>query len=66
MAETNVQALEKIFTEVDESQIKIIFSSQCIKGKIYFIHSHSKIIFTIYIIWLCRNWLKEKDVKLSW
>lgn len=36
MEETNdVQALEKISSEVDESQIKVILSSQCIKGMIY-------------------------------
>lgn len=35
MEEINdVQALEKISSEVDESQIKVILSSQCIKGKI--------------------------------
>lgn len=34
MEETNdVQALEKISNEVDESQIKVILSTQCIKGK---------------------------------
>lgn len=34
MAESSeVQALEKISTEVGESQIKITLSSQCIKGK---------------------------------
>lgn len=34
MAEsTEMQALAKISTEVGESQIKITFSSQCIKGK---------------------------------
>lgn len=34
MEEVNdVQALEKISSEVDESQIKVILSSQCIKGK---------------------------------
>lgn len=33
MTESNdVQALEKISTEVDESQLKIILSIQCIKG----------------------------------
>lgn len=28
----SVQVLEKISSEVDESQIKVILSSQCIKG----------------------------------
>lgn len=38
MAESNdVQTLEKISTEVDESQFKIILSSQCIKGKLLYI-----------------------------
>lgn len=31
---TDVQALAKISTEVDESQIKVVFSSQCIKGTV--------------------------------
>ncbi|XP_068633551.1 putative leucine-rich repeat-containing protein DDB_G0290503 [Battus philenor] len=39
MAESNeLQALEKICTEVDESQIKIIFSSQCIKAQAFLVN----------------------------
>lgn len=35
MEEINdVEALEKISSEVDESQIKVILSNQCIKGEI--------------------------------
>ncbi|XP_047533693.1 uncharacterized protein LOC125068540 isoform X3 [Vanessa atalanta] len=38
MAESNdVQTLEKISTEVDESQFKIILSSQCIKAQAYLV-----------------------------
>ncbi|CAH2096023.1 unnamed protein product [Euphydryas editha] len=38
MAESNdVQTLEKISTEVDESQFKIILSSQCIKAQSYLV-----------------------------
>lgn len=40
MTDSNdVQALEKISTEVDESQLNIVLSIQCIKGMyIYNIH----------------------------
>lgn len=34
MAEGNeLQALDKITTEVDEAQIKVILATQCIKGR---------------------------------
>ncbi|CAK1580466.1 unnamed protein product [Parnassius mnemosyne] len=43
MAESNdVRALEKIFTEVDESQIKIIFSNQCIKAQAFLVDKLKK------------------------
>ncbi|CAG5045088.1 unnamed protein product [Parnassius apollo] len=43
MAESNdVRALEKIFTEVDESKVRIIFSDQCIKAQAFLVNKLKK------------------------
>ncbi|XP_028037048.1 uncharacterized protein LOC114248121 [Bombyx mandarina] len=59
---TDVQALAKISTEVDESQIKVVFSSQCIKAQAFLVDKLRKQ--TDRLKEIC-NFMSSANVKLE-